>query len=254
MSRPARGALRAVLPAFLLAGLSACQWERPPWEAATYHALAGNLAARRGDALGASWRYHLSLEALAPAPERQPAAQTPAGKTPLGKTPARKAAREGALPEAGAGARTAADRARIAYNLSGVYASLGELEPALRQLERSLAPAPGGAGGRRRADEELRFRANFNLGVLLYTLGRYPQAAAACIRALQVKPGSWPAKVNLELCLKKMQAAPPFPRPAGLRPAPALEPRDREALRQIQRKEKTLWQTGESPPGWQQDW
>ncbi len=215
------------LAAFLLAvGPTACRPLRPPWEGATFWVLAGNRQARNGDSLGATWRYHRALEAL------------------------EEGGREPGAPRGG----SAVDRGRVAYDLAGVYSALGELEAALRMTERALEHRASQGG-----DAELLFRASFNLGLLEYALGRYSQAAAACIRALQVKPGSWPAKVNLELCLKRMQAAASTPRsspgqPPASAPRAELAPGDRAVLDALRRKEKTVWQTGESPSGPQQDW
>ena len=203
-----RGALLAAVLAVALAG---CRAGRPPWEGATFWVLAGNRDARRGEDLEATWSYRRALQAL------------------------KRSALEG-------------DRARVAYNLAGVYLSLGEVGAALRQMEQALEGA----------DEELLFRASFNLGVLEYSLGRYSRAAASYVQALRLRPGSWPAKVNLELCLRRMQAAAGAPRPASSDPASAPRPRlpagDREILNALQRREKMLWETGESPQGSQPDW
>ena len=162
--RRRRAAALALALAAVTAALAGCGGGRPPWDGATFRVLAGNRDAHRGENLDATRSYRLAVQELEAA--------------------ARGPAREG-------------DRARVAYDLAGVYFSLGELEAALRLLE----------GAMEGADAELLFRASFNLGALEYSLGRYPQAAAAYVEALRLKPGAWPAKVNLELCLKRMQAA-----------------------------------------------
>lgn len=97
----------------------------------------------------------------------------------------------------------------VQYDLGNVYAALGEPAAARDTIGRAL----DGQGN------ELLFRAHFNLGTLEYEQGRFEEAARSFVEALRRKPGDLDAKVNLELALRKVQAA--VPREAG----PAVERR-----------------------------
>ena len=85
-------------------------------------------------------------------------------------------------------------RSFLDYNLANVYVSLGEIDPGLATLQ--LA--------RERGVPELRFRVAYNLGSVLFQLGRPGDAAMAFRDALLENPASFDAKVNLELALRKM--------------------------------------------------
>ncbi len=97
----------------------------------------------------------------------------------------------------------------VQYDLGNVYAALGEPAAARDTIGRAL----DGEGN------ELLFRAHFNLGVLEYEQGRFEEAARSFVEALRRKPADVDAKANLELALRKVQAA--VPRAA----APAVERR-----------------------------
>lgn len=84
----------------------------------------------------------------------------------------------------------------ISYNLGNVYHALGEAEAAFE-----VWAAAGEA-----SDRELRFRVLFNTGTLLYELGRYREAYDEFRKALRLDGTDIDAKINLELCLRKVQA------------------------------------------------
>jgi len=95
----------------------------------------------------------------------------------------------------------------IRYNVGTVYLDKGEFDPGVAVLdqavpEESVQPLSG-------QHQELLFRRAFNLGVAYFDLRRYAEAALAFTRALRFKPGSWDAKINLELSLNAMRATPP---------------------------------------------
>jgi len=83
----------------------------------------------------------------------------------------------------------------IAYNLGTVYYALGEVEAAAREWEL--------AGGGR--DGELPYMVYFNHGVLLFERGQYEDAYEKFRNALEINPNGIEAKVNLELCIEKME-------------------------------------------------
>ncbi len=87
----------------------------------------------------------------------------------------------------------------VEYDLGNVYAALGEPAAARDTIGRAL----DGKGN------ELLFRARFNLGTLEYEQGRFEEAARSFAEALRHKPADVDAKVNLELALRKVQAAAP---------------------------------------------
>ncbi len=88
-------------------------------------------------------------------------------------------------------------RAAVSYNLGNVYHSLGEASAALTLWEEAEGTD----------DPSLLYGVRYNRGVLYYELGRYAEAYEQFSRALEIDPGSIPAKVNLELALEKVQAA-----------------------------------------------
>ena len=88
-------------------------------------------------------------------------------------------------------------RAHLDFNLANVYVSLGELEPGWATL-RSAAE---------RQVPELQVAIAYNLGGVLFQMGRYAEAAAAFRDALLVDPSLADAKINLELALRKMATA-----------------------------------------------
>jgi Ca-activated chloride channel family protein len=82
--------------------------------------------------------------------------------------------------------------------LGAVYFSLGENAAAFDRLEASsqlLERSPPND------NRELRYRNNYNIGVILFAQGDFPAAADAFRQALHVDPGRIEAKRNLELSL-----------------------------------------------------
>jgi tetratricopeptide (TPR) repeat protein len=146
----------------------------------------------------------------------------------------------------------------VDYDLGTLYVSLGEINPGLRALNRTLEgfgelPAEPG-----RSDRELFFRSYFNLGVARYEIGDYREAAAGFIQALRLKPDSWDAKINLELSLEGMMKAAASARiqPERL-PDGGDEPEDPEmdeVLESIHREERPAWVSAPSQERFEQDW
>ncbi|MFP4483468.1 MAG: tetratricopeptide repeat protein [Spirochaetota bacterium] len=84
----------------------------------------------------------------------------------------------------------------IAYNLGNVYHSLGEFDAAVEMWDSAEQAEEG----------DLAFAVAFNRGVMAYELGRYHQAYSHFREALIINSGSVPAKRNLELALRKIEA------------------------------------------------
>jgi Ca-activated chloride channel family protein len=87
------------------------------------------------------------------------------------------------------------------YGLGSVYYSLDEGRAALDRFDGTKKiletfPAP--------AHRELRYRSNYNTGVVLFGQGNFSGAAAAFREALQNDPGRIEAKRNLELSLQSL--------------------------------------------------
>ena len=146
----------------------------------------------------------------------------------------------------------------IDYDLGSLYVSLGEINPGIRVLNRTLEdfgelPAEPG-----RQDRELFFRSYFNLGVAHYEIGNYREAATAFIQALRLKADSWDAKINLELSLEAMVKAASVPRvqieklpDGGEEPG---DPRTEELLESIHREERPAWVSSPTQERFEQDW
>jgi Ca-activated chloride channel family protein len=94
-------------------------------------------------------------------------------------------AHEGAAPYAESG-------------LGTVYFSIGENAAALDRFDASLKLLESSPPADNR---ELRYRNNYNSGVILFAQGDFPAAAEAFRQALRVDPGRIEAKRNLELSL-----------------------------------------------------
>jgi tetratricopeptide (TPR) repeat protein len=139
-------------------------------------------------------------------------------------------------------------RAFAAYNLGNVYQALGEPESAKQQWETiDLEEAP----------TELRFRLNFNLGVLLFQQGQYLGAYRAFRQAIKVKPSDLDTKKNLELSLLKLQT----PSGDGQEAREALGQgsdlgETRVLLEYVEHKERELWkgQREETSETYNRDW
>jgi tetratricopeptide (TPR) repeat protein len=146
----------------------------------------------------------------------------------------------------------------IDYDLGTLYVSLGEIDPGIRVLNRTLediSELPAEPG---RQDRELFYRSHFNLGVAQYEIGNYREAAAAFVQALRLKADSWDAKVNLELSLQAMAKAAAFPRvqfekltgPGG----EPEDPRTEELLESIHGEEGPAWVSAPAQERFEQDW
>jgi tetratricopeptide (TPR) repeat protein len=145
----------------------------------------------------------------------------------------------------------------IDYDLGSLYVSLGEINPGIRVLNRTLEgygdlPAEPG-----RKDRELFFRSYFNLGVARYEIGDYREAAASFVQALRLKADSWDAKINLELSLEAMVKAASSTRVHSEKLADGEEPEDlqtRELLESIHREERPAWVSTPAQERFEQDW
>jgi tetratricopeptide (TPR) repeat protein len=145
----------------------------------------------------------------------------------------------------------------IDYDLGSLYVSLGEINPGIRVLNRTLEgygdlPAEPG-----RKDRELFFRSYFNLGVARYEIGDYREAAASFVQALRLKADSWDAKINLELSLEAMIKAASSTRVHSEKLADGEEPEDlqtRELLESIHREERPAWVSTPAQERFEQDW
>ena len=151
----------------------------------------------------------------------------------------------------------------IDYDLGTLYVSLGEINPGIRVLNRTLEgfgelPAEPG-----RWDRELFYRCYFNLGVARYEIGDYREAAASFVQALRLKADSWDAKINLELSLEAMVKAAAANSASVSRvqqerlPDSGEGPEDpqRDALLEsIHREERPAWVSAPSQERFEQDW
>jgi Ca-activated chloride channel family protein len=135
----------------------------------------------------------------------------------------------------------------VLYNLGNVYRALGENEPAFEVWDPDSYAEW----------EQLQYRVSFNRGTIFYQQGRYRDALSSFRHALEVSPGAVEAKVNLELSLRKMQAAgeaarmPEEPVDSGTDPGTA-----ERVLDYVNTKEAKQWESAESTPpdGFSADW
>lgn len=120
----------------------------------------------------------------------------------------------------------------IYYNMGNVYFSLGEAGAALDVW----------ANVELTEDSNLRFRLNFNKGVLFYQLGKFNDSYAMFKEALKAEPSSIDAKINLELTLGKL-AVPAVENAEGSSGGgSSINPVETERmLEYIKRKEGELW-------------
>ncbi len=84
----------------------------------------------------------------------------------------------------------------ISYNLANVYYALGEGEAAAGEWKNAAFSG----------NPELLFRTMYNKGVLDFETGKYQDAFESFKKALQIKPESMNAKINLEYSLRRMNA------------------------------------------------
>jgi len=146
----------------------------------------------------------------------------------------------------------------IDYDLGTLYVELGEINPGIRVLNRTLEGFADLQAEPSRSDQELFFRSCFNLGVARFEIGAYQEAAASFVQALRLKPDSWDAKINLELSLQAMLKA-----AAGARAqSPALpegdeaslDPEKEGILESIHREERPAWVSVPARERFEQDW
>jgi Ca-activated chloride channel family protein len=126
------------------------------------------------------------------------------------------------------------------YGLGSVYYSLDEGKAALERFADSqkildaLAPA---------AHRELRYRNNYNAGVVQFGAGDFPSAAASFREALRVEPARIDAKRNLELSLRSIARESAA---AGRAEQRLEESASRAALFDyLRQKEQNQWQSRE---------
>jgi len=146
----------------------------------------------------------------------------------------------------------------IDYDLGTLYVSLGEIQPGIRVLSRTLEAVEQTPAQLPRRDRELFFRTYFNLGVARFEVGEYRDAVAAFIRALRLKPDSWDAKINLELSIEAMEKAARGARAQSDRLPDsgdtAEEPEGEQLLQLIHTEEKPAWVSAPSQEVFEQDW
>ncbi len=139
----------------------------------------------------------------------------------------------------------------VLYNLGNVYLSLGELDPGILTLEQARM---GPIDGTRRQVRDVLFRIAFNRGVAYYDKLEYAEAAAAFVEALKMRPGSWDAKINLELSQKARQTLPPV-KPSRRKPGEEQQIEQiLEQLRQIHLEEVPAWAGAQTLSEQANDW
>ena len=84
----------------------------------------------------------------------------------------------------------------VNYNLGNVYYALGEGDAAAAAWEKAVFTE----------SRELMFRTVYNRGVLEFETGNYEEAFGSFRDALELKPESLDAKINLEYSLRRMNA------------------------------------------------
>lgn len=132
----------------------------------------------------------------------------------------------------------------IYYNMGNVYFSLGEGGAALDVWSKVESAD----------DADLRFRLNFNKGVLFYQLGKYSESYILFKEALKANPSSLDAKINLELTLGKLAAPPSAEGTETERAESIVNPAETERmLEYIKRKEGELWFSSEKETEYYQD-
>ena len=120
----------------------------------------------------------------------------------------------------------------IYYNMGNVYFSLGEGGAAIDVWSNVESTE----------DSDLRYRLNFNKGVLYYQMGKYIESYNMFKIALKTNPSSIDAKINLELALGKL-TAPSVKKEGGADDSEtSYNPAETERmLEYIKRKEGEVW-------------
>jgi Ca-activated chloride channel homolog len=122
------------------------------------------------------------------------------------------------------------------YNLGNVYNALGEIDPAVDELNMAAVTK----------ERELGYRTNFNLGNLQFELGAYKKAVLHFKAALKAKPKDIDAKVNLELAVRKMEQEESVSKsqvPDEGKRSDAVEPFTQDILKNAREKETGLWKS-----------
>jgi tetratricopeptide (TPR) repeat protein len=131
------------------------------------------------------------------------------------------------------------------YNLGNSYYFLGEQKQALElwaQTAESAVP-------------EARFRGYFNRGVVSYREGAYEQAAGYFLAALEIKPDSMDAKVNLEYSVRRIEGKKGREKQQKSAAVSAeegkagIEPFTEELLQMISQREKKVWESKSEETG-----
>lgn len=147
----------------------------------------------------------------------------------------------------------------IDYDLGTLYVSLGEINPGIRVLSRTLEGFGQLPDQPNRRDRELFFRSYFNLGIARYESGRYREATADFVQALRLKPDSWDAKINLELSIAAMMKAAASARVQSAASVPesgqnSQDTESEQLLQTIHREELPGWVSAPSQDVFEQDW
>ncbi|MBN1411529.1 MAG: tetratricopeptide repeat protein [Spirochaetales bacterium] len=124
----------------------------------------------------------------------------------------------------------------VHYDLGNVYSALGEKEPAMDELGLAVTDE--------KTDEELAYRAHFNLGNIYFELSDYRKAVFHFKNALRAKSKDLDAKINLELAIRKMkqdEAVNKSRMPEEKTGQGSVEPFTQDVLKDIQKKEKGIW-------------
>ena len=130
----------------------------------------------------------------------------------------------------------------LAYNLGNVYHYLGESGAAIEQWEEA----------RNSGEVALVYGSAFNYGVYLYEQGRFPEALGQFRSALEINPGSRPAKINVELTLEKINAEAEISGEGGgasnggeRTQTEAVKSRVTRTLDYVRRKEEQRWRAND---------
>lgn len=84
----------------------------------------------------------------------------------------------------------------VEYNLGNVYYYLGETDRAFEMWKKAAAASR----------PEAAYRAHFNRGVGFYGLQEYEKASNSFLQALRIYPDRREARINLEYCIRQLQA------------------------------------------------
>ena len=120
----------------------------------------------------------------------------------------------------------------VRYNLGNVYYALGERRAALEEWDRAQGSV----------DSRLRFKVLFNKGVLALEEENWREGEKLFIRALELDPTSYSAKVNLEYATQKIASAQTQASKLQTSPRPQkLDEEGERLLHYIRQKESNRW-------------